>query len=97
MRNSLLCSIAIGSGLSAGTGYASCSVEYETVVRGRFVRCESAQFYWDASGADRAIQEMFDRALAERDPVFMNGSVSAGANKTFCLVCADRRLISWQW
>ena len=67
MRKSLLNSIAIGAGLAAGTGYASCSVEYETVVRGRFVRCESASFYWDASGADRAIQETWDRALAQHD------------------------------
>lgn len=32
------------------------------------MRCEAAKFYWDASGADRAIQEGVDRELAHVDP-----------------------------
>jgi hypothetical protein len=41
--------------------------EYSTVVRARFIRCESAQLYWDASGGDRAVHEAIERELAASD------------------------------
>src|SRR5688572_12483283 len=68
MRNSILAALATGASVSTQTAYASCGVEYSIVVRARFVRCESAQFYWDASGGDRAIHEAIEREVASPGP-----------------------------
>jgi len=54
--------------LSTASAGASCSIKYETAVRGRLVRCESSKFYWDASGADAVIQKAFELNLAQADP-----------------------------
>jgi len=67
VRKSILV-LAIGASLSAQTAHASCVLEYSTVVRARFIRCDSAQFYWDASGGDRAVREAIERELAAADP-----------------------------
>jgi hypothetical protein len=64
LRKRILASLAVGASLSTQTAYASCAVEYSIVVRARFVRCDSAQFYWDASGGDRAIYDAVERELA---------------------------------
>jgi hypothetical protein len=66
-RNSIL-ALAVGGSISAQTAHASCVLEYSRVVRARFVRCESAQFYGDASGGDRAIHEAIEREIAASDP-----------------------------
>ena len=63
VRKSILV-LAIGASLSAQTAHASCVLEYSTVVRARFIRCDSAQFYWDAAGGDRALHEAIERELA---------------------------------
>src|SRR5262245_28465391 len=68
MRSGIFIPIVIATSLATTRAEASCSVEYETVIRGRLVRCESAQFYWNASGADRAIQESLDQALSATAP-----------------------------
>jgi hypothetical protein len=51
---------------------ASCLVTAETVVRGRFVRCEEAQFYWDASGGDAAVLASVERELGSDDTPLRN-------------------------
>lgn len=63
VRSSLL-ALAVGASVAAQTAHASCVLEYSTVVRARFIRCESAQFYWDASGGDRAVHESIEREIA---------------------------------
>jgi hypothetical protein len=67
VRNSIF-ALAVGASASTQTAQASCTLEYSTVVRARFIRCESAQFYWDASGGDRAVHEAIERELAGADP-----------------------------
>lgn len=64
----MLASLAVGAAASAPVAHASCVLESSRVVRARFVRCESAQFYWDASGGDQAIREAIERDLARSDP-----------------------------
>ena len=66
VRNSIF-ALAVGASVSTQTAQASCTLEYSTVVRARFIRCESAQFYWDASGGDRAVHEAIERELAGAD------------------------------
>jgi hypothetical protein len=68
MRGSILRLIAIAASLATARADASCIVQYETVIRGRLLRCERTQFYWDASGANRLIQNDLDRALSGADP-----------------------------
>jgi hypothetical protein len=67
-RNSILASLVVGATVAAPLAHASCALEYTRVVRARFIRCESAQFYWDASGGDGAIHERIERELALSDP-----------------------------
>src|SRR5262245_29456329 len=67
VRNSVF-ALALGASVSAQTAHASCALEYTTVVRARFIRCDSAQFYWDAAGGDRALHEAIERELAAADP-----------------------------
>jgi hypothetical protein len=66
-RSSIL-ALTLCASVSTPTAYASCVLEYSTVVRARFIRCESAQFYWDASGGDRAVHEAIERELDLSDP-----------------------------
>jgi hypothetical protein len=58
----------VAASLSTASAGASCYFEHETAVRGRLIRCESTKFYWDASGADAAIQKALDLNLAQADP-----------------------------
>jgi hypothetical protein len=67
VRNCSL-ALAVGASLSTQTAHASCTLEYSTVVRARFIRCDNAQFYWDASGGDRALHDAIERELAAADP-----------------------------
>ena len=68
VRNSLLVSLAVGAAISPQAADASCVLESSRVLRARFIRCESAQFYWDASGGDHAIHEAIERDLSLGDP-----------------------------
>lgn len=62
--------ISVVASLTTTSVNAQCGHQSETLVRGRFVRCESVRYYWDASGVDRTLQQAFDRAVAETDPQF---------------------------
>jgi hypothetical protein len=62
--------ILIAAAWSAASADAQCSFQHETIVRARFLGCESSRYDWDASGADRAIQQGFDRAVAASTPQF---------------------------
>ena len=66
MRKGIL-TMAIAASVWTANGEAACEVTAETVVRGRFIRCEDARFYWDASGGDSAVLESVERELASRD------------------------------
>lgn len=66
VRNCIL-ALAVGASVATQAAHASCVLEYTTVVRARFIRCDSAQFYWDASGGDRALHEAIELALAAGD------------------------------
>jgi hypothetical protein len=53
------------------TGYAACAItpeSFETLVRGRFVRCEDARFHLEASGAYRIHQRDLEVRLARVGP-----------------------------
>jgi len=63
----ILASLVAGATVSTPVARASCVLEYTRVVRARFVRCESAQFHWDASGGDQAQFEL-ERELIGREP-----------------------------
>lgn len=54
MRTSILTSVAIGATMASGTG--------------RMIRCESANFHLDASGANAVIDRYIDEAFARTDP-----------------------------
>ena len=97
MRAVIFKPIVITVSLATASAQASCLVEHETVIRGRFVRCERAQFYWDASGADRVIQKSLDQWLSETDPQFREELRIVCASKTFCPALGSRALTSSQW
>jgi hypothetical protein len=59
----VLASLVVGASVSTPVAHASCVLEYTRAVRARFIRCESAQFYWDASGGDQATSEL-EREIA---------------------------------
>jgi hypothetical protein len=61
------CALAM---LAASSADSACVAVFDTAVRGRFVRCESASFHMQASGADRIIERELERRLAETDPRF---------------------------
>ena len=66
MQRSIL-ALAVAASVWTANSDASCVVISETVVRARFIRCEDARFYWDASGGDAAVLESVERELALGD------------------------------
>jgi len=64
---------ALVAALNAVTVHAACVSTpdaFDTIVRGRLVRCENAVFHIQASGADRVYAEARERALARTDRRF---------------------------
>jgi hypothetical protein len=61
-------SLAVGATIAAGTADAGCIANYQTVVRGRFVRCESGSLHLEASGGQRKIQQDLEERLAAAPP-----------------------------
>lgn len=54
----------------ASNGYAACVATSEIAVRARFVRCENASFYLEASGARGIYERPLEEILARTEPRF---------------------------
>ena len=69
--NLLISSIVVTSNLVSSPTFASCAItpeSSETIVRGRFVRCEDAGPYLESGGAYRAYEQDLETELARRSP-----------------------------
>lgn len=67
MRISVLTSAAIGATIASAAGHASCA-DYETLVRGRVIRCESANFHVETLGANVVTNRRIDEGYARAEP-----------------------------
>lgn len=68
-RNAFVLSVVFIANLASTPSFASCTntpEASETIVRGRFVRCEDAKFYLEAGGAYRSYEQDLERELARR-------------------------------
>lgn len=54
--------------LAASNAFAACIVTSEVAARGRFVRCEDAKFYLEASGAYERYERALEEILARTEP-----------------------------
>ncbi len=71
LRKVIVSSMAFAATLATSAGYASCGMtpeSFETIVRGRFVRCEDARFHLQASDAYRIHERDLERAIDRVGP-----------------------------
>lgn len=62
--------VALLAHFAASNGNASCVATSELAVRARFVRCEDAKFYLEASDAYSIYEQALEEILAHTDPQF---------------------------
>jgi hypothetical protein len=70
-RTAVVSSATLAANLAIAPAFAACAVtpeSYDTLVRGRFVRCENARFHLEASGAYRRHERDLEAALARIAP-----------------------------
>lgn len=99
VRNGILAALAVGAAVSTPVAHASCVLEYTRVVRARFVRCESAQFHWDASGGEKTELEI-EREIARaqgREPRVRWTPRSGPDTKFVAVVLVDWQVKTTPW
>ena len=70
-RKALISCAVLTANIVSSPGFASCALTPEsadTIVRGRFVRCEDARSYLEAGGAYRTYERDLERELERRSP-----------------------------
>src|SRR5690606_193005 len=68
LPNIVVLGTVLAAQLAASNAYAACIVTSEVAARGRFVRCEDAKFYLEASGAYERYERALEEILARTEP-----------------------------